>query len=70
MVRRLVDSLSEQESFVIRNVYGIDQEEAETLKTLGWDMGLSMERVRQIREKALQRMRKETGKPKDGVGWT
>ena len=59
-LRTLLERLPEQETFVIRNVYGIDQEEGGTLKSIGREMGLSLERVRQIREKALVRMRKES----------
>lgn len=60
--RRLLAGLPDQEDFVIRNVYGIDQEEAGTLKSIGWELGLSLERVRQIREKALVRMRRESAR--------
>ena len=52
-----LDCLSERERLVVDRFYGIGQEH-ETMAEIAEDMGLKRERVRQIREKALRRLRK------------
>ena len=52
-----LDSLSGRERQIINSFYGIGQEH-ETMSEIAEDMGLKRERVRQIREKALRRLRK------------
>ena len=49
--------LSEQERFFIAHRYGLDGAEIRTLADLGKESGVSRERVRQITEKALRRLR-------------
>jgi RNA polymerase primary sigma factor len=48
--------LQPREAYVVRNLFGIDQEEAETLKEVAWELGVSAERVRQIKREALERL--------------
>ena len=50
-------SLSERESHVVNAYFGIGQENL-TMVEIADDMGLRRERVRQIRDRALRRMRK------------
>jgi RNA polymerase primary sigma factor len=58
-IRLLVSRLPDREAFVLRNAFGIDQEEGGTLREIGSELGLSQERIRQIREEALGRLRKD-----------
>ena len=51
--------LDERERFVIEAFYGINQPEM-TLQEIGAKKGLTRERVRQIREKAIRKLRKNT----------
>ena len=52
-------TLNERERNVIECFYGINQPEM-TLEEIGDRYGLTRERVRQIREKALRKLRKNT----------
>ncbi len=54
---RAIDFLNEREQAVIRGIYGVD-EERKTMAEMGLALGLKRERVRQIRDKALRKMRK------------
>lgn len=51
--------LDERERNIIMAFYGINQQEA-TLEEIGRRYGLTRERVRQIREKAIRKLRKNT----------
>ncbi|MGE5499123.1 MAG: RNA polymerase sigma factor RpoD/SigA [Syntrophothermus sp.] len=50
-------TLSEREATVIKHYFGIDTENSLTLEELGDKLNLTRERVRQIKEKALRRLR-------------
>lgn len=50
--------LSEREVHVVRRYFGFDGVEAATLETIGDEMGITRERVRQIKERALRKIRK------------
>lgn len=52
-----ISTLSEREAIVIRNYFGIDTEHPLTLEELGDKLNLTRERVRQIKENALRRLR-------------
>ena len=54
---KVMESLDKREQFVLTKRYGIDGGEPMTLEELGNEMNLSRERVRQIEEKALRKMR-------------
>ena len=56
-VERALQSLNERESKVVVAYFGIGQEH-ETMAEIAEDMGLKRERVRQIRDRAVRRMRK------------
>ncbi len=56
-VRRALNTLSEREATVLRNYFGIDTEHPLTLEEIGEEFGLTRERVRQIKEKAIRRLR-------------
>ena len=56
-VRNSLDSLKDREQDVIKMYFGIDREYALTLNEIGEEFGLTRERVRQIKEKAIRRLR-------------
>ncbi len=57
-VRRLLTTLSPIESRIIRWRFGLDDEDELTLKEIGDKYNLSRERIRQLQEQALGKMRK------------
>lgn len=56
-VKALLDELDQQEKEVINRYYGLDGEYDLNLQEIGRNMGLSKERVRQIKENALSHLR-------------
>jgi RNA polymerase primary sigma factor len=50
-------SLEAREAEVLRQHFGLDDEEPRTLEAIGRDVGLTKERIRQIKEKALRKLR-------------
>ncbi len=58
-VRRMLDTLSPMEARILRWRFGIDEEEELTLKQIGDKYNLSRERIRQLQEQALNKMRKQ-----------
>jgi RNA polymerase primary sigma factor len=51
--------LSPREALVIRRYFGFDGREGITLEEIGVELGVTRERVRQIKERALLRLRKD-----------
>ncbi len=56
-VRAALDTLKDREKDVIKMYFGIDHDYALTLNEIGEEFGLTRERVRQIKEKAIRRLR-------------
>lgn len=56
-VRDVLTSLDDRETEVLRLYFGLDGEEPLTLEEIGVRFDLTRERVRQIKEKALRRLR-------------
>ena len=56
-VNRALNMLSEKEAEVIRNYYGISIAHPKSLEEIGEAFGLTRERVRQIKEKGIRRLR-------------
>ncbi|KPL18123.1 MAG: RNA polymerase subunit sigma [candidate division Zixibacteria bacterium SM23_81] len=56
-VKDSLNTLDPRESKVIKYYFGIDREQAMTLEEIGDRLGLTRERVRQIRNKAISRLR-------------
>ena len=50
-------SLKEREAKILRLYFGLDEKEPMTLEEIGTMLGITRERVRQIKEKALSRLR-------------
>jgi RNA polymerase primary sigma factor len=55
----LIDCLTEREKYVISEYFGLESKKCLTLEDIGSNIGLTKERVRQIKEKALKKLRSE-----------
>ena len=53
-----MDNLNEREQMILKLRFGIDDGRQRTLEEVGKVYGVTRERIRQIEEKALQKMRK------------
>jgi RNA polymerase primary sigma factor len=56
-INKTLDTLSEREKEVVRLYFGIGEETAHTLEEIGQRFNLTRERVRQIKEKAIRRLK-------------
>jgi RNA polymerase primary sigma factor len=56
-IEESLDSLKEREARILRLYFGLDDHEPMTLEEIGVMLGITRERVRQIKEKALSRLR-------------
>jgi len=56
-VRKCLEVLTEREAQIIIQYFGLSAEEAQTLQVIGARLGLTRERIRQIKEKALGKLR-------------
>jgi RNA polymerase primary sigma factor len=56
-IERALSTLTEREAEVIRLYYGLNKEHSLTLEEIGERFNLTRERVRQIKEKAIRRLR-------------
>ncbi len=56
-IDRALNMLSDKEAEVIRHYYGINDKQAMSLEEIGEIFGLTRERVRQIKEKGIRRLR-------------
>lgn len=61
-VRRALAVLTPREAQVVIQYFGLSFEDAQTLQTIGERLGLTRERIRQIKERALAKMRGSVGK--------
>lgn len=55
------DQLSETEQKILALRFGLDDNEPQTLDTIGQQFGVTRERIRQIEVKALEKLRKSSG---------
>ena len=56
-IEEVLRSLKEREAMILRLYFGLDGPEPMTLEEIGSRLGITRERVRQIKEKALSRLR-------------
>ena len=56
-IERSLSGLKEREARILRLYFGLGEEEPMTLEQIGAHLGITRERVRQIKEKALSRLR-------------
>lgn len=59
-VERALDTLTNRESVVLKMYFGINYDKPYTLEEIGEHFSLTRERVRQIKEKAIARLRHQT----------
>jgi len=59
-LEEVLHSLDERELRIIRLYFGLDGNEALTLEQIGGLMGLTRERIRQLKERALSKLRHPT----------
>jgi RNA polymerase primary sigma factor len=56
-IRETLDSLQPREAKIVKLYYGLDGNEPLTLREIGSIFNLSRERIRQIKERAIERLR-------------
>ena len=56
-VESALQMLDEREADILRRYFGLGQREAESLQSIGADYGVTRERVRQLRDRALWKLR-------------
>jgi len=56
-IEEVLTTLKEREARILRLYFGLDEPEPLTLEEIGTRLGITRERVRQIKEKALSRLR-------------
>lgn len=64
-LRQALSQLEVREQRILRLYFGLDGSEARTLEQIGTALGLTRERIRQIKEKALEKLR--TGSVGEGL---
>mgnify|MGYP001347710589 CR=1 FL=1 len=62
-IDRILNTLNDKEAKVVRLFFGIDQKSPKSLDEIGQEFDLTRERVRQIREKALRKLKKHADNP-------
>jgi len=62
MVREMVETLDPREQAILRQRFGLDGDERKTLEEIGEQFGVTRERIRQIEELALKKLRKKIQK--------
>lgn len=76
VVAEALGELPERERTIVLRRFGLDGREEETLEAVGRGLGLSAERVRQLEEKALARVRRRVHahgffqRPREAEEWT
>ena len=56
-----LDVLDDRECQIVRAYFGLDNSEPQTLEEIGDAMGVTRERIRQLRNRALEKMKAECG---------
>jgi len=62
MVRSMVETLDAREQEILRQRFGLDGDDKKTLEEIGEQFGVTRERIRQIEELALRKLRKKIEK--------
>jgi RNA polymerase primary sigma factor len=61
VVRGSLEVLNEREEYIVRRYFGLDGKDAETLQEVGSALGVTRERARQLRNRALEKIRERHG---------
>ena len=56
-VKRAVTTLNDRESQILNLYFGLDMDRSYTLEEIGRQFGVSRERIRQIKQKAINKLR-------------
>jgi len=67
LINGLLETLSERERVVLELFFGINRDDTLALNEIGEEFDLTRERVRQIKEKGLQRLRARRDELTQGV---
>jgi RNA polymerase primary sigma factor len=59
-IERVLETIPEREANIIRYYYGLGLDRPWTLEEIGESMNLTRERVRQLKERAIHRLRHNT----------
>ena len=59
-IKNLINKLKDREAHILTEYYGLGEDDPKTLEQIGAQLDLSSERIRQIKERALQRLRIST----------
>ena len=59
LIREIVETLSPREKTILQLRFGLDGSDEQTLEEVGRKFGLTRERIRQLQESALQKLRKK-----------
>jgi len=62
MVQEMVGTLDQREQTILRLRFGLDGDEKQTLEEVGVQFGVTRERIRQIEEQALRKLRRKIEK--------
>ena len=57
ILRRKIEKLGERDAYILTRYYGLDGNEPAILEEIGEDLGLTRERVRQLRDRAVGKIR-------------
>ena len=61
-IQDALDGLDEKEYLIVQRYYGLDGNEPLTLEEIGSQLSLTRERIRQIKERALNKLRHSSKK--------
>ena len=64
VIEKIISSLSMRQQIIIKRRFGLDGEEGQDLATIGLELDLTKERIRQIEQSTLKQIRKELEKVK------
>ena len=56
-IERAITTLTYREAFILKYYFGLDNKTPNTLEEIGDSLGLTRERVRQIKERAIRRLK-------------
>jgi RNA polymerase primary sigma factor len=56
-VREVLEKLDKREGYIIQERFGLNGRTPKTLEEIGYDLGLTRERVRQIESVAMKKLR-------------